>query len=48
MADQRKEVLVMYLFAASDPEFVDNLRFFVSETAATTLYQSIYARRRFL
>ena len=29
-----KDVLVMYLFAASDPEFVDNLRFFISEVAA--------------
>ncbi len=26
-----REVLVMYLFAASDPEYLDNLKFFVAE-----------------
>ena len=29
----RKESLILYLFAASDPEFVDNLRFFISQAA---------------
>ena len=31
LALPQKGILVLYLFAASDPEFVDNLKFFVSE-----------------
>ena len=26
-----RKILVMYIFAATDPEFLDNLRFFISE-----------------
>jgi len=35
----KKEILIMYLFAASDPEFFDNLRFFVSEMTSNTADQ---------
>eukprot|EP00195_Chlamydomonas_chlamydogama_P010072 CAMPEP_0202914022 /NCGR_PEP_ID=MMETSP1392-20130828/62019_1 /ASSEMBLY_ACC=CAM_ASM_000868 /TAXON_ID=225041 /ORGANISM="Chlamydomonas chlamydogama, Strain SAG 11-48b" /LENGTH=431 /DNA_ID=CAMNT_0049605511 /DNA_START=282 /DNA_END=1577 /DNA_ORIENTATION=- len=31
LKSHRRDILVMYIFAASDPEFLDNLRFFIKE-----------------